>query len=151
MNMKTKCMIKQKLLGIGLLVVSKQTKIVELYNEPVIVELERFKTRNKRKKNIIQEEFNKRSLKCTTGGVTRKTIMTAYKENVLRIVNALFQMNGRASTKQIREVTHIENATSILYNNFNDYFKNVAKGIYELTPRGFQAYEEYYEIIKRLQ
>ena len=60
------------------------------------------------------------------------------------------ELGGEAATKQIRELSGIKNATSILYNNYYGWFENVKKGTYKITEAGYAAFEEFEDTIRKL-
>ena len=59
-----------KRLGIGLIVVSKRSKIVETVNAPEVSELSYYQRCNKGKKKALSAEFQKRKVRNNIGGVT---------------------------------------------------------------------------------
>ena len=75
-------------------------------------------------------------------------LMTAYKQNALRIVNGL--ENGSKSISELRKTTGVHNAASILQKNFYGWFSRVGRGVYELSSTGIQSSQEYASIIHDL-
>lgn len=139
-----------KRLGIGLLVVSKRSKDVTLVSEPVVSELSKYVSRNKRRKESLHKEFSKRKVKGNTGGVTGVKLITGYREEALIVLDALCSLGGEAPAKQVREVSKIERARNIMYDNYYGWFVNSGKGIYKITETGYDALEEYETIMKKL-
>ena len=74
-----------KRLGIGLIVVSKRSKSIEIVSEPVVSELSTYQSRNKGKKKALSEEFQKRRTKSNTGGVHGTKLITSYREDALLV------------------------------------------------------------------
>lgn len=140
-----------KRLGIGLIVVSKRSKMVEVVSEPVVTELDVFKSRNKRYKRALSEEFQRRKTKSNTGGVTGTKLITSYREEALLVLDALLTLGGEASTKEIRALCQVPKTTQILYNNHYGWFKKKGKGIYEVTAVGIHAVEEFETTLRLLQ
>ncbi|MCF0116381.1 MAG: hypothetical protein HUJ56_13615 [Erysipelotrichaceae bacterium] len=140
-----------KRLGIGLIVVSKRSKEIEIVSEPIVSELSSFQQRNKGKKLTLATEFQKRKLKKNTGGVTGVKLMTSYREEALLVLDALMMLGQQGSTKAIRTMSDVKNTTSILYNNYYNWFAKVDRGIYKVTDEGIKAYEEYSEVIAKLK
>lgn len=132
-----------KRLGIGLIVVSKKTNAVEIVNEPIVSELSAFQTRNKKKKQALSKEFNKRRAKNNTGGVHQTKLITSYREDALLVLDALMEYGGEASTRDIRKLSGIEKTTSILYQNHYGWFENVKTGVYRVSKKGYDALEEF--------
>lgn len=139
-----------KRLGIGLIVVSKKTKSVEVISAPVVSELSAFQKRNTGKRKKISEEFKKRKTKSNTGGVRGTKLITSYREDALLVLDALMELGGEGSTKQIREISGVRNTTDILYRNYYGWFQNVQKGIYRVHEEGYRALEEYEETLCQL-
>ena len=139
-----------KRLGIGLIVVSKRTKAVEVVIEPVVCELASFKSHNKRKKDTLSAEFQKRRVKSNTGGVRGVKLITGYREDALLVLDALCTLHGEGSTSQVREISGVPNAASILYNNFYGWFLKVGRGVYSISDTGYDALEEFENTLKAL-
>lgn len=140
-----------KRLGIGLIVVSPKTKIVKIINEPVVSELSSFQKNNKRKRKALSEEFQKRKTKTNTGGVHGTKLITSYREDALLVLDAMMELGGEATTKQIRMLSGVEKSTTILYHNYYGWFSNVKKGIYKVIEPGYAALEEFEETIRKLK
>lgn len=71
--------------------------------------------------------------------------MTAYKENALQIALYLDAF-GPLSPKSLRELGTGTKTTSILYNNFFNWFERVDHGIYRLKKEGREALDVYPEV-----
>lgn len=140
-----------KRLGIGLIVVSKRSGKVEVVNDPIVSELSAFQRRNKGKKQALAREFKKRRVKNNTGGVTGTKLVTSYREDTLLVLDAMMELGGEATTKQIRTLSGIQKTTPILYNNYYGWFEGVKKGTYRVTEEGFAALEEFEETIRALK
>ncbi len=140
-----------KRLGIGLIVVSKKSKTVEIVCEPVVTELTLFQTRNKGKRVALSKEFQKRKTKSNTGGVTGTKLITSYREDALLVLDALLELGGEASTKDIKAITNISNTTQILYNNHYGWFSRCSQGVYKVEESGLQAVEDFEDTIRLLK
>lgn len=141
-----------KRLGIGLIVVSKKSKTVEIISEPVVSELSAFQKRNTSKKNALSKEFKNRKSKNNIGGVTGTKLITSYREDSLLVLDALLELGGEASTRDIRKLSGVERTTSILYNNHYGWFiKGSSKGIYLVADPGLVAVEEFEDTIRILK
>lgn len=140
-----------KRLGIGLIVVSKRTGTVDVVLQPVVSELSSFKSRNKGKKKALTEEFRKRRVKSNVGGVRGEKLITGYREDALLVLDALCELGGEGSTKQIRLTSGIKNATPILYNNYYGWFTQKSRGIYAVSDQGYDALEEFESTLRKLK
>lgn len=140
-----------KRLGIGLIVVSKRTKEVEIVSEPVVSELSLFQKRNQKKKKALSTEFQKRKTKNNTGGVHGTKLITSYREDALLVLDAMMELGGEGTTKQIREISGVERTTAILYDNHYHWFGNVSKGVYKVLDPGYDALVDFEDTIKKLK
>lgn len=140
-----------KRLGIGLIVVSKRSKSVEIVSEPVVSELSMFQARNSSKKKALSREFQKRKTKSNTGGVTGTKLITSYREDALLVLDALLELGGEASTREVRDISGVEKAQSILYANHYGWFSKTGKAMYRVEEAGLEAVEEFEEVIKKLK
>jgi hypothetical protein len=87
------------------------------------------------------DEFNQRSTSINIGGVSRKKIMTSYKEQAIEIAKAL--IDSPLSTKEIRAITNISKTTNILYDNYYHWFSHESRGVYGLTEKGRKEIASY--------
>jgi hypothetical protein len=83
----------------------------------------------------VLAEMSARSGDFNQGGATRTKIVTAYRENALRIACQL-DANGPMSPRQLRALGTGPKTHSILYSNFYGWFERVDRGVYALGQRG---------------
>lgn len=140
-----------KRLGIGLIVVSKRTKTVEIVSEPVVSDIAKYKVSNKRKKKALSEEFQKRRTKNNTGGVRGEKLITGYREDALLVLDTLAELGGEAPTKLVREQSGIKRSTDIMHDNYYGWFVNVDRGVYRICQAGYDALEEFEDTIYLLR
>ena len=140
-----------KRLGIGLIVVSKRSKTVEVISEPVVSELSSFQRRNKKKKEALSKEFQKRKSKNNIGGVHGTKLITSYREDALLVLDALLELGGEASTRDIKAICNVEKTTKILYYNHYGWFVKVGTGKYQVAEEGLKAVEEFEDTIRILK
>lgn len=117
--------------GIGLIEVTLNEANILI--EPATSDQIQLKTAPQ-KKRMMMREFNARDQHQTLGGTNGKKV-TAYKEKVIEIAKALLSLK-EADYKLIKEYTRIEQAATILRNNFDGWFIKNEKGLYELSPKG---------------
>lgn len=140
-----------KRLGIGLLLVSKRSGAVSVANEPVVSELSQFRARNKSRKAAVTKEFARRKAKANTGGVTHTKLVTGYREDALLVLNSLCELGGEAKAAEVHKLSGVEKSASILRANFYGWFsRNKEKGTYSLTESGYDALEEFENILSKL-
>lgn len=140
-----------KRLGIGLIVVSKRSHMVEVVSSPEVSELSAYQRHNTGKKKALSAEFQKRKTKSNVGGVKGTKLITSYREEALLVLDALINLGGEASTKDIRSNSGIKNATQIMYNNYYGWFSRSDNGRYKVEEPGYQAAEEYSETIMKMR
>lgn len=87
-----------------------------------------------REANIRQQD--------TPGGINRRKIMTAYREQVVVIAAHLAQL-GPSSPKNLRALGTGEKTGPILASNFYGWFERIARGIYALNAKGQTEYAQF--------
>lgn len=89
---------------------------------------------NAKKRSQIQNEFKKRKTK-TTGGITKTKIMTAYREDAVRI-GELLEISGPSKPAQLRETgLELKRIQTILYKDYYGWFNRVETGIYQVSEQ----------------
>lgn len=94
----------------------------------------------------LLDEFQQRTADYNVGGSNGRPIVTAYREEALRVAAEL-QRSGPSRVRHVRETADSKKAGSILYKNVYGWFERVAHGIYGLTPEGRQALETYADVV----
>ncbi len=140
-----------KRLGIGLFLVSKRSLEVTLYNKPEIIPLDTFRVNHKAKGKAVWNEFEGRRVKETTGGVSGQKIISAYKEESLLVVEALANLGGKGTCKDIKTISGVLKTTNILRDNYEGYFIHESRGVYALSEKGYKAREDFKELIKKMR
>ncbi|MGE5673984.1 MAG: DUF2161 domain-containing phosphodiesterase [Mycobacterium leprae] len=102
--------------------------------------------RNAKKKGQLLKEFQRRTLDHNTGGSTRRPLVTAYREEALRIAAYLVQ-NGPTKLAQLRVAADSPRASSILQDDYYGWFERVRIGVYQLTPKGAAALTTYADVV----
>lgn len=102
----------------------------------------------KKRKEALLQEFERRVGDANIGGQTRRKVMTAYRQDALRIATALAK--GPQSPRNLVKVLGITKAPNILRDNHYDWFERVERGIYALHPAGHEALKTYADTIKML-
>lgn len=99
-------------------------------------------------KRAVLAEMRGRSADYNQGGSTRTKIVTAYRENAIRIACCL-DVLGPLTPARLRELGAAPNTGSALRSNFYKWFSRVAYGTYALTDRGRQEIKAYPELVAR--
>lgn len=135
-------------LELGLILVSFTTKKPRV--EVVFHPIEAPKRKNKRARKAVIREIEGRSVDKNRGGSTRRKILTAYREEAIRIA-VILDAKGDASPKELRALGTGTKTQSILYNNVYGWFERVDRGVYGLRPSGRTALEEYPDLTKQFR
>lgn len=133
-----------RLLGLGLLAVTvgRGGSRVDVACEP-----EPSRARSGARRRRLLEEFSRRSGDYNVGGSTRRPLVTAYREEALRVAHYL-SGRGEASLRAIREEAGAARAASILQKNYYGWFRRVSRGVYALTALGEQALEDFRDVVR---
>ena len=102
---------------------------------------------NRRKSEHASVEFDKRRTKGNTGGVTRKKLITSYREDALLVLDALAELGGEGKSTDVSNISGVGKAATIMRSNFYGWFRHVSKGVYSVTDAGYNALEEFEETV----
>lgn len=141
---KDKCLVV-KHLGLGLMFVDVKNDTCEVLFDPSTRAIR--KTKKKRAK--LLREFSLRKTAHNTGGVSRRKIITAYRELALLALD--FLKDGEKTTKEMREYTKGKKVTDILQKNYYGWFERVSRGRYQMTDKGEAALKEYDHVIAEIK
>lgn len=95
--------------------------------------------KNKRKKERLTTEWEGRQADANIGGMTRRKIITAFREKSIRLA-CLLEREGKISTAELRE-RGMEDCIILLSRNYDKWFERVEKGVYALSQTGRTALE----------
>ena len=136
-----------KKIDCGLITIAMDSpiKTVDILLEPCGTK----KISNYEKKKTIEGEFKSRSGSLNTGGVTKKEIITAYREKSIEIL-CFAEKNEIVTNTLLKENGYSQKEYSILYRNYYGWFKKTGRGTYELSEDGKRALEkeEYMPLVK---
>ena len=126
-----------KRLELGLLTVALDSplKTVDVVLEPS----DSIAWKNRKKREKVQAELENRQVDANVGGMTRRKIMTAFREKSIRLA-CLLEKEGQISTASLRE-KGMEDYVGICNKNYDKWFKRVEKGVYALSDKGQEALE----------
>ena len=117
-------------LGLGLMTVRLKDDFVEIHCDPVPYA----PRKNKRKAAALLREFRKREGDPNVGGMTRTTIVTAYRQDAQKIAEYL-RDNGPTKAAIVARETGIERARTIMADNHYGWFEKVDRGVYGLSAQ----------------
>ena len=126
-----------KRLELGLLTVALDSplKTVDVVLEPS----DSLAWKNRKKREKLQAELEHRQVDGNVGGMTRRKIMTAFREKSIRLA-CLLEKEGQVSTATLRE-RGMEEYLPLLGRNYDKWFGRVEKGVYTLSEKGKEALE----------
>ncbi len=119
-------------LGLGLLVIDRSH--VEPHLDPAPYQ----PRKNAKRRSLLLKEFHRRVGDPNSGGMTRRPVMTAYRQDALRCLKYL-ESNGASRIRDIAAATHVLRASTILRSDVYGWFKKVDRGIYHTTPKAAEA------------
>lgn len=127
-----------KRLELGLLTVALDSplKTVDVVLEPS----DSLAWKNRKKREKVQAELEQRQVDANVGGMTRRKIMTAFREKSIRLA-CLLEREGQVSLASLRE-RGLEDSVGILSRNYDKWFQRVEKGVYALSEKGKDALED---------
>lgn len=113
-------------------------------------EASRPRTDKKRRLAVLREHAS-RTNAANTGGVTRRKILTAYKEQAL-LAAGILRDSGPLSVPEIRKRGGPENTASIVGRNVLGWFEreavpNSPRYLYRVGPKGLEALEQYQDLL----
>jgi hypothetical protein len=132
-------------LGLGLISVRLPDGVVEVHCDPAPYQPRKIAKR----KMALLKEFQKRVGDPNTGGQVGLQIMTAYRQDVLRILNFI-AINGASKPRDVVAVLAIAKTPSVLSVDYYGWFYRVERGVYNLSDHGQKAMVDYADVIKTL-
>ncbi len=127
-----------KRLELGLLTVALDSPLQTV--DVVLTPADSMIRKNKRKKEKLQAELEGRQTNGNIGGMTRRKIITAYREKTIRLA-CLLEREGKISLAELRE-RGLEEMTVLLSRNYEKWFARVGKGVYALSEKGKNELEQ---------
>jgi hypothetical protein len=122
-------------LGLGLLAVHEATGGDRPLVEPLLDPLPYRPRPDRKRQGLLLREFAHRVGDPNTGGVTRRPIVTVYRQAALRCAAHLRQ-NGATKAAEVARATAVLQAARILQDDVYGWFQRVERGIYVLSPKG---------------
>lgn len=121
-------------LGLGLITVRLKDALVEVHCDPGPYA----PRKSKKKEAQLLREFARRQGDPNDGGQTRAGLVTAYRQDALKLAVYLFEVGACRGADVARE-TGVPRATTMMRDNHYGWFEKVEKGVYGLTPAGAEA------------
>tara|TARA_R110002049_G_scaffold29972_4_gene102091 strand:+ start:11916 stop:12596 length:681 start_codon:yes stop_codon:yes gene_type:complete len=121
-------------LGLGLITVRLSDALVEVHCDPGPYSPRKSPKRQAR----LLREFARRQGDPNDGGQTRAGLITAYRQDALKLAVYLFEAGACKGADVARE-TGVAAATRMMRDDHYGWFEKVDKGVYGLTPAGAGA------------
>ncbi|NOX42053.1 MAG: hypothetical protein GXP05_16645 [Alphaproteobacteria bacterium] len=135
-------------LGLGFISVKTGTKpaLVEVHLDPIPYKPRQSKMRN----TALLREFSRRVGDPNTAGQTRRPVMTAYRQDALRLVDYIAE-HGASSPARMARDRQIKTAGPILQKDHYGWFIRVSRGVYDLSSKGREALVIYADTLAKLR
>ena len=127
-------------LGLGVMTVRLSDGLVEVHHDPAPFTPRKSKPRKER----LLREFSHRVGDPNTGGSTRVTLVTAYRQDALRCAAHLAE-HGPSRGADVAKATGVIRATRMMADDHYGWFERVDRGVYALTPKGEGALKDWRE------
>jgi hypothetical protein len=121
-------------LGLGLLTVRGSDGLVTVHCDPGPYA----PRKNTKRRATLLREFAKRQGDPNDGGQTRAGLVTAYRQDAVKIAVYLYEV-GACKGADVAQDTGVSKATQMMRSNHYGWFEKVEKGVYGLTPVGAEA------------
>ena len=121
-------------LGLGLLTVRLADGLVQVHCDPGPYA----PRKNAKRQGRLLKEFAARTGDPNDGGQTRVGLVTAYRQDALRLAIYLYETGASKGAAVARE-TGVARATTMMRDDHYGWFEKGDTGIYGLTPQGAEA------------
>ncbi len=121
-------------LGLGLITVRLSDGLVQVHCDPGPYA----PRKNARREAQLLKEFAKRTGDPNDGGQTRVGLITAYRQDAIKLAMYLFEVGASKGADVARE-TGVSRATTMMRDDHYGWFEKVETGVYGLTPKGAGA------------
>lgn len=121
-------------LGLGLITVRLSDGLVQVHCDPGPYA----PRKNAKRQGKLLKEFAAREGDPNDGGQTRVGLITAYRQDALKLAMFLFEVGASKGADVARE-TGVARATTMMRDDHYGWFEKVDKGVYGLTAQGAAA------------
>ncbi|PLS21871.1 DUF2161 domain-containing phosphodiesterase [Neptunicoccus cionae] len=131
-------------LGLGLMSIRNGTVLVHVDPGPYAPR------KMRRRRELLLKEFQNRVGDPNTGGQSKRKIITAYRQDALRLALHL-SVAGTVKPAVARKELGVVKAAAILQSDHYGWFERVERGVYSLRPNGVEALETYADVVALLK
>ncbi|KPP84895.1 MAG: hypothetical protein HLUCCO07_16205 [Rhodobacteraceae bacterium HLUCCO07] len=121
-------------LGLGVLSIHLEAGAVQVHCDPAPFRPRKSKPRRAR----LLKEFTARAGDPNAGGMTRETIVTAYRQGAMKCA-AYLAGAGPSRGAEVARATGVARATTMMRDNHYGWFERVDRGVYALSESGRAA------------
>ena len=121
-------------LGLGLITVRLSDGLVEVHCDPGPYA----PRKNTKRQGMLLREFARRQGDPNDGGQTRAGLVTAYRQDALKLAMFLYEA-GATKGAEVARATGVSAATRMMRDDHYGWFEKVDKGVYGLSPAGAEA------------
>jgi hypothetical protein len=136
-------------LGLGLIAVHEATVRTAVLVEPLVDPVPYRPRKDSGRQGLLLKEFAHRVGDPNSGGITRRPIVTAYRQAALRCASHLHR-HGATKASHVAAATGVALAARILRDDVYGWFERVERGVYTLSPRGGVAIASYDDVLASL-
>ncbi len=137
-----------RMLGLGLITIQTgkaKRPSVQVHLDPAPYQ----PRKNKRQCGLLLREFQRRVGDPNQGGINKRPIVTAYRQDALKCAWFL-QQNGPTKAASVKIETGVHLAPRILQRDVYGWFQRIEHGVYDLTLLGERALEVYADVVGTL-
>jgi hypothetical protein len=124
-------------IGLGIMTVRLEDGLVQVHCDPV----PSAPRKNPQRKAALLKEFAKRNGDPSKGGATRAGLVTAYRQDAIKIAMHLADQ-GACRGSDVRDAIGVARATTMMRDNHYGWFEKVMTGVYDLTDVGRTAVKD---------
>ncbi|MEM6887854.1 MAG: DUF2161 family putative PD-(D/E)XK-type phosphodiesterase [Pseudomonadota bacterium] len=124
-------------LGLGVMTVRLRDQLVLVHCDPGPYQ----PRKSARREGALLREFARRRGDPNKGGQTRIGLMTAYRQDALRIAAFLLRY-GDSKGAAVAGGTGVPQATRMMADNHYGWFERVTRGVYRLSSQGIRVLED---------
>ena len=121
-------------LGLGLITVRLSDGLVVVHCDPGPYS----PRKNTKRQGMRLREFARRQGDPNDGGQTRAGLVTAYRQDALKLAMFLYEA-GATKGAEVARATGVSAATRMMRDDHYGWFEKVDKGVYGLSPAGAEA------------
>lgn len=121
-------------LGLGLMTVRLSDGLVTVHCDPGPFQ----PRKSKKRAGMLLREFARRVGDPNTGGQVRQGVVTAYRQDAMKLALFLFEA-GASRGADVARATGVAQATRMMRDDHYGWFERIDTGIYGLSPTGAEA------------